>query len=305
MRAAAAAARASRPLARNAATTPVSTSPVPAVASAGEPWRRRRSPPPGAPTSVSGALEQHDAAEPLDGALDEPRAGARRPSVDSAPSRRASSPACGVSTVGAARSNGSSPWRRVGVDDGRQVLSSSRCAHERLLPSLRPRPGPERERASRARPPRRPSSSGRFTASSDERLEHRQRLGAARRSRRSRRRHGTPPAPPAPRRRSSRASRRRRAPSRREYLLSSARFRGTSRSISRVHEPRRVSRGASPMSATATSPAWNRPGRDPRPTFSPVHRHRHVGRRRPLRPHRWTRPRPTGCRRPPPARRRR
>ena len=98
--AAAAASRGSMPLARNAATTPVRTSPVPAVASAGARPTWTSTPSPGAATSVSAPLSTHDAAEALGRAPDglEPMRvdPARTPRRAAAPS----SPACGVSTVG-------------------------------------------------------------------------------------------------------------------------------------------------------------------------------------------------------------
>ena len=60
---------ASTPLARNAATMPVSTSPVPAVARAGSP-PTTRSPRPGLAHQGAGALQQDDADEPLDCAIE-------------------------------------------------------------------------------------------------------------------------------------------------------------------------------------------------------------------------------------------
>ena len=44
------------------------------------------------------------------------------------------------------------------------------------------------------------------------------------------------------------------------YLLSSGERRGTALRISLVARAFLVSMGSSPMSATTTSPAWNRPG---------------------------------------------
>ena len=63
--AAAAASTASSPFARNAPTTPVSTSPVPAVASDGGPVSHTTTRPSGAHTIVSGPFEQDDRAEAL------------------------------------------------------------------------------------------------------------------------------------------------------------------------------------------------------------------------------------------------
>ena len=63
--AAAAAVTGSSPLARNAATTPVSTSPVPAVASDGGPASQTTGPPVGRLHDRAGALQQHDRAVPL------------------------------------------------------------------------------------------------------------------------------------------------------------------------------------------------------------------------------------------------
>ena len=160
---AAAAIRGSSPLERNAAMIPVSTSPVPAVARAGRPGQTI-APCPGAPTSVP---------EPFSRTTQPNRstawssASSRWASTheDSTPSRRASSPECGVSTVGAFRSNGSSSKRAsASTTAGRSVSSSSRRTSA-LSPSPRPRPGPS------ASAPARPtasntSSSGRFTASS-------------------------------------------------------------------------------------------------------------------------------------------
>ncbi len=114
---------------------------------------RRRSrvaddaPPVGRAHDRVGPLEQRRRAEALGAARRglEPVRGDPRPSSTS--SSRASSPACGVSTVGAARSPGSSAEERVGVHDSGQRRARSRSARTSARASSRAaEAGPERER---------------------------------------------------------------------------------------------------------------------------------------------------------------
>ena len=250
----------SMPFARNAAMTPVRTSPVPAVASDGRPQgadERRRGP---ARDERVRALEDDDAA----GSAPPPPApsASRCAAIPStrAPSRRASSPSCGVRTRRRGALARLELGERVGVDDRRQIsISASRRPDERLrlVPA---EPGADRERASPWPPRRRRRSSGRFTASSTSVSSTGQRLGRAPRSSRSRRRRGTRRGPRARRRRSCRGSRRRRARSPRVYLLSSGALRGTRPGSPAVTRRARSRAGSRPMSATTTSPARKRPG---------------------------------------------
>src|SRR5215207_3651405 len=159
----AAAVRASRPFARKAATTPVSTSPVPAVASAGTLSLTTHTPSPGAPTSVSGPFRRTTQANRSTARA---TASSRCASTqaDSSPSRRPSSPEWGVSTVSASRATGSKPSSAsASTTAGTPVSRSSRRTSSRSL-SPRPSPGPiARARALSAAAST--SSSGRLTAS--------------------------------------------------------------------------------------------------------------------------------------------
>ena len=139
-----------QPFARNAPTIPVSTSPVPAVASAGQPCRRSHPRP--ARRRACHSLQQDDAAERSTARSSAWRRCAST-QAESTPSRRASSPECGVSTVGAARENGSRPKSAsASTTAGRSVSSSSLRTSARRS-SLRPGPGrsPARPRVRRRR----------------------------------------------------------------------------------------------------------------------------------------------------------
>src|SRR5262249_54077652 len=138
---AAAAIRASTPLATNAAMTPVSTSPDPAVASEGGPSPHTSGPSSGEATIVSG---------PFSRTTQRNRSTARRIAwslcveihADSTSSSRASSPEWGVRTVAACRAKGSRPKRAsASTTTGRSTFSSRRLTSFRVSAS-RPRPGP-------------------------------------------------------------------------------------------------------------------------------------------------------------------
>ena len=173
------------PFASSAPIRPESTSPVPAVASAGRAARADRDRPAGRGDDRVVALQQHDA--PLRSAASRAGRSRWRPtSSESVPSRRPSSPACGVSTVGAAR-----PAQRleplgvrvqaVRVDQQRRLDARgpprartparrpSGRARGRARPRPRARPSPPRL----ARPPacarRRSSGSPRLISSSSRR----------------------------------------------------------------------------------------------------------------------------------------
>ena len=138
---------ASRPFARNAPITPVRTSPVPAVAREGGLCRRRSSARPARATIVSAPLSSTTA--PCRSASS---AAARRRCAethsDSTPSRRASSPAWGVSTVGpvapAARARTARRRRRPPGATNREQLVDERT---RLLRATQARPEGEGGRA--------------------------------------------------------------------------------------------------------------------------------------------------------------
>ncbi len=272
--------RASRPFARNAATMPVSTSPVPAVASPGASVSTTIAPPPGQATIVSAPLSRHDAAEALSAAR---RTASSRCAVD--PVRLDAEQARELARVRRehgrrrARSTGSRLEERVGVDDGRKVeLARAAAARARLAAHRRGR-GRARARArarelgdrsarasSRRRPPSKPASPARAPGALDDRqrrLGHGERdvagVGAE-----------APPRGEARRAGQSRARRRRRAPSPAVYFVSArARGAGPRRGSPASTSGARSRRGSSPMSATTTSPAWKRPGATSRPTFRP------------------------------------
>ena len=267
--AAAAARRGSSPFARNAARTPVRTSPVPAVASPGASVEHDERAAARAGDDRVRALEQADAAEPLGARAARPRAGARPPSRSSRRAGAPSSPACGVSTARAPAVAGLEPVQRVGVETSGMVAAPEQLVARAPSPQRRGRDR-GRSRAHRAFAAAstrvRPASASRARAASPRRPAA---TLAGRRPRRSRRRRGTRPRRRGTRRRSCPARRRRRAPSRRVYLLSSARLRGTSARIAGVARRCAVSPCSSPMSATTTSPAWKRPGATASPTLRP------------------------------------
>ena len=241
-------------------TTPVSTSPVPAVASDGRPGVADDDASAGRRDDRVGALEQDDRRR---SAPPHSRAASSRCASTQAESRRAgapSSPACGVRTVGASRSTGSSPKSAsASTTAGRSICARAARGRARGDASPRPRPGPDRERRrplgclaaivstasssdhGRASPARAP-----VTSAAGERLRrHRERhvagVGAKRCHRGEARRARHP-----------RSSRRRRAPSRPCTSCLRASRRGT-----RVEEPGArdacsVGAPSSPMSATTT-----------------------------------------------------
>src|SRR5262245_47836205 len=139
--AAAAASCASSPFARNAATIPVRTSPVPAVASAGGPKSLTTTPEPGAATMVSGPLSRTTAPKrsaPV-------RAASSRcapTQAESFPRSLPSSPAWGVRTVAAPRSTGSSSNRASASTTAGRSMRSRRSRTSARRPSPRPSPGP-------------------------------------------------------------------------------------------------------------------------------------------------------------------
>src|SRR5215208_3984009 len=263
---AAAAVRASRPLARNAATTPVSTSPVPALASAGTLSLTTHTPSRGAPTSVSGPFRR----------TTQPNRSTARATAwsrcastqaDSSSSRRPSSPEWGVNTVSASRATGSKPSRAsASTTAGTPVSRSSRRTSSRSR-SPRPSPGPiARARALSAAAIT--SSSGRLTASSTSvSSTGSDSAGAATAtypaSARKAARAQSAAAPVIPRA----------PPTTRTnpavYLLSPSRLRGTRSRSSAPTSACVVARCSSPMSATTTSPERKRPGPTTRPTLSP------------------------------------
>ena len=217
--------RGSMPLARNAATMPVRTSPVPAVASAGTPPATRR---------LAGRADQRvrrlsagrrsRTSRPRARA---PRADARRPRPTRRRAAAPSSPECGVSTR-----------RRVAFERLELVQASASTTAGRSPPRGERGRAPSASR--RARAPSRAQSRARprrrvlerpLDGLEDERLEHRQALRPARRSPRSPRRRGTrrrarhaaPVIPGEPPTTSTEPA---------VYLLSSAARRGTSWRIS-------------------------------------------------------------------------
>ena len=132
-RRAAAASSPSRPWARNAATTPESTSPVPAVARRASPSFSSSTRPSGAATTVVGPLSSTVA--PVGSASS--RAAPMRSAPGAAPARPANSPSCGVRTVGcraaAMHARGSRRVAQrdqpVGVDDHRDRGGRHERAH--------------------------------------------------------------------------------------------------------------------------------------------------------------------------------
>ena len=265
--AAAAASWGSSPLARNAAMIPVSTSPVPAVASAGAPLTRIEHALARGGDDRVGALEQHDRAERLGAAPRRPRAGARRPRPTP---RRAAAPAPRVRgqhrrARPADRRQLVAARRRPGRAGGRPARAARRTSSFASAP---PEPWADRERphASRRRRRRRPERP--LDGLQQPGLDDRQRaLG-----------HGDGDVPRVGAQCRARGeAHRAREPGRaaddehraRAYLLSSGRLRGTSARISRLTSRGSVCAGSSPMSATTTSPAWNSPGATARPTLGP------------------------------------
>ena len=158
--------------------------------------------------------------------------------------------------------------QRVGVDHRRQLHLREQAADERLRLRLASEAGTDRERLGLRRRLEdvleRP-----LHRLQHERLEHRQRLG------RRRDRHvagvGAEGGAGGERRplRSCRASRRPRGRGPPCTCCRRGERRGTSARISGVTSRCSVSAGSRPMSATATSPAWKRPGATASPTFGP------------------------------------
>ena len=152
--AAAAATSASIPLARNAATTPVSTSPLPAVARPGLPRSTTTGLRPGPATSVSAPLRSTTVPVSSAPAC---TASSRLASThaERRPSSRPSSPAWGVSTVGASREKTQSRWpgerpEPVGIEDDRLVEAVEQEADERTGAVGPAEAGAERDGARRS-----------------------------------------------------------------------------------------------------------------------------------------------------------
>ena len=171
---------------------------------------------------------------------------------------------------------------RVGVEHDRQLepLEQDR-ARARSCRRCGRGPGPiatasacsaASSTASAARGSSRPaesSGSGRFTASSSARLEHRQRRLRRGDARRSRRRRGTRRAPRASARRSARASRRRRAREPARYFVDVGRLARHLEQRRRRHERVLVlARSRARSARPAREPAWKRPGAIASPTFA-------------------------------------
>src|SRR5438034_660289 len=258
---AAVASRASMPLARNAAITPVRTSPVPAVARLG--W------PPSTSTPDPGAAIRVPA--PLSRTTHPKRSTVRRTASircasthdASSPMSRPSSPECGVRTRGAGQSPGSSSQSASPSTTTGSRASASTRRTSAFVPSLRPSPGPIASApalsASSSTTPTassvtRPSSSagsGRLTASSTH-VSNTWTAGsgpasvtypASERNAARAERHGAPVIPRDPPTTTTWPD---------VYLLPSGLRRGTHSRISRVTRPFSVSIGSSPMSATST-----------------------------------------------------
>ena len=143
---AAAARRASMPLARNAAITPVRTSPVPRRREARSHQPSTSTPAPGRGDQRPGALEQDDAAEPVDRA-----AHGREPVRVDPGGLLADQPAelAGMRSQHARRGPllGLERQERIAVDDRGQLRLREHPPHERLRPVAAPEPRPNRERA--------------------------------------------------------------------------------------------------------------------------------------------------------------
>ena len=190
-------------------------------------------------------------------------------SFDSRPSRRPSSPSCGVRTRGAGHSPGSSSKSASASTTAGSVDLREQTADERLRLLLAPEPGPDARAPSPSRAASKTLLERPLHRLQHERLEHRKRLGrrgdrdvagvgAERGARRERRRlRSCPREPPTTRTWPD------------VYLLSRGERRGTSARIAGVTSRCSVSAGSSPMSATTTSPARKRPGATARPTFGP------------------------------------
>ena len=157
----AAASNGGAPAARKAPITPASTSPLPAVASAGEATLERSTSPPGRGDHRVGTLEHDDLVPALGGIGGRRRARASSSSTAGAspPMSRANSPGCGVSTSSSrerpATSGrlGGQGIQPVGVDHGRRAQPAIRL---RACVAASPAGGrgPGRSRARRKRPPR-------------------------------------------------------------------------------------------------------------------------------------------------------
>ena len=266
---AAAASRGSSPLARKEATTPVSTSPVPAVASA----LRRRAADEDALARRShervGALQEADAAEPVGGAphrVEPPGVHLRRV----LPEQPGQLARVRRKDRRARRQGPGSSWKSASASrtTGTSSSASSR-SRERAGLVGPPHARPDRHRARLRRPCRRRASHVVFTASSSrvsttgsDVLGHRDGDPARVRS------EGGLGGEAGGARQPGRAADdedRAGGVLRVRRSAAAARGRGSCRSTSRCS----VSTSSSPMSATTTSPAWKRPGATWRPTFGP------------------------------------
>ena len=144
MAAAAAAVTGSRPLARNAATTPVSTSPVPAVASDGGPVSHTTGPPSGRLHDRAGALQQHDGAVPLGAGL----RGLEPVSVDPggvAVEETRELPRMRGQHGRVGSRHGPQAEERVGIDDDGKLEALEQPRHERVRLGAAAEPRPERD----------------------------------------------------------------------------------------------------------------------------------------------------------------
>ena len=271
---------ASRRFASRAPISPESTSPVPAVASAGGRPGLTATSPLGQRDERVVALEQHHRAA----ALARPRATlARRVAAISSElrsSRRPSSPSCGVSTVGAAPlAQQLEPARvrvePVGVDQQRRVDGARHAAGELLRARRRARgrgPAPRRRRAPPSRRPRprrpacgsRPHPAGRGSSAPAGAGRPPAAPAPAPRPGRIRRRRAAPSGPPASARRSARASRRPRRPRPRRTCCRCAPRRGYRSSTRSRDQAAALGGGCAARDAdlapSRRAPARSRPG---------------------------------------------
>ena len=147
-------ARAASPRAHNAPTAPASTSPAPAVASCGTAVSTTRSGSPRRRNQRVRALQQHRGAGELR-RLADARERALATAELSRPSNRPSSPACGVSAVGPARSASVSS-RPEGAKSASASSTSgastprTRASTSARASGVRPRPGPATTARARA-----------------------------------------------------------------------------------------------------------------------------------------------------------
>ncbi len=149
------------PRASSAAIVPASTSPVPAVASAGLPPAVDRQPLARVGDDRVVALEHDDRAAALGGLARARPAGAPRSRPTRVSSRRPSSPACGVSTVAASRRRSDSSRRRCALRPSASITSGAS-----ILRGQRPAPAAASRRRARARGRARPRRA-RSAAASD------------------------------------------------------------------------------------------------------------------------------------------